>query len=166
MTQQHPENASAGHARDPLTHAIELAERSVHEGGGPFGAVLVRASDNTWVTGTNRVTATPDPTAHAEVEAIRAAAGRFGTEQLTGCVLYASCKPCPMCLAASMWARVDSVVFAATSQDAADAGFDDSTFRHEVRRASPTVLELSRQPHPAARAPFEAWLALPDRAEY
>ncbi|MEO8908000.1 MAG: nucleoside deaminase, partial [Microbacteriaceae bacterium] len=108
-----------------LRHAIELAVRNVDNGGGPFGALIVTA-DGREFEGLNRVTANNDPTAHAEVTAIRTACAGIQNFDLTGATLYTSCEPCPMCLASALWARVDNVVFAADRHDAADAGFDDA----------------------------------------
>lgn len=111
----------------PMERAIRLAEENVAAGGGPFGAVLV-APDGRQFHGINRVTATPDPTAHAEVDAIRAAARALGTADLCGSTLHASCEPCPMCLAAALWARVDRLVHAATRRTR-DSPTSSSTVR-------------------------------------
>src|SRR6188474_3238404 len=100
-------------ASDPLARALELARDSVGAGGGPFGAVLVRDGE-VLGEGTNRVTSDCDPTAHAEVVALRRACARLASHDLAGAVLYASCEPCPMCLGAALWARVARVVYAAT----------------------------------------------------
>lgn len=108
-----------------MTLALELARASIETGGGPFGAVVVRV-DRILGRGQNRVVPSMDPTAHAEVVAIRAAAAELGTHDLTGCEIFTSCEPCPMCLGAIYWARPARVVFASTAHDAADAGFDDS----------------------------------------
>src|SRR5579885_2837364 len=105
-----------------LDEAVRLAAANVATGGGPFGAVVVRG-DELIATGVNRVVPTLDPTAHAEVVAIREACQRVGDFRLTGCVLFSSCEPCPLCLSASLWARLDRVVFAADRDDAAAAGF-------------------------------------------
>lgn len=110
---------------ETLQRTIALATANVADGGGPFGAV-VRLPGGELVEGVNRVTATNDPTAHAEVAAIREACARSGSPELRGAVLYSSCEPCPMCLSAALWARLDLVVFAAGRGDAARAGFDDS----------------------------------------
>ena len=110
-----------------LQRTIALATANVADGGGPFGAV-VRLPGGELVEGVNRVTASNDPTAHAEVAAIREACARTRSPDLRGAVLYSSCEPCPMCLAAALWARLDLVVFAAGRGDAARAGFDDSAF--------------------------------------
>jgi guanine deaminase len=110
-----------------LDRAIKLATENVAAGGGPFGAVVIRDGE-TIAVGTNQVTPTLDPTAHAEVVAIRAACRVIGDFRLTGCVLVSSCEPCPLCLAAALWARVDQVIYAADRHDAAAAGFDDRAF--------------------------------------
>lgn len=152
-------------AMGPTERAISLAAENVADGGGPFGAVLV-APDGRWFHGTNRVTAVPDPTAHAEVLAIRAAARELGTADLTGSTLHASCEPCPMCLAAALWARVDRLVHAATRHDAADAGFDDAEFHHQLRTEHVTDLVLEHDPHPDRLTPFAAWEEQEDRIPY
>ena len=114
--------------------AIELATTNVLSGaGGPFGAVIVK--DGVAIaTGANSVVATNDPTAHAEVMAIRNACRELGTFELRGCEIYSSCEPCPMCLTAILWARCEALYFASTAQDAADAGFDDSHFYDQIRK--------------------------------
>lgn len=149
-----------------LTRAVELACANVAEGGGPFAALVVR--DGALVaSGANRVTADLDPTAHAEVSAIRAACREVGDFSLAGCVLYTSCEPCPLCVAATLWARLDRVVFAADRHDAARGGFDDHHF-YELIESDPT-----QWPHPVtglrvddAASPFDVWLAKPDRTPY
>ena len=149
-----------------LARSIELARANVASGGGPFGAVLVR--DGVEIAhGTNRVTPDLDPTAHAEVTAIRAAARALGSNELHGITVYASCEPCPMCLGAALWARVDRIVFAADREDAAWAGFSDQTFRELFagqRDDWPAEIEQRRTDE--ARAPFEAWLQREDRVAY
>src|SRR5438874_2765446 len=107
-----------------LDRAVDLATDNVAEGGGPFGAVIIRGESELISVGVNRVTRDLDPTAHAEVVAIREACRKLGDFKLDGCVLVTSCEPCPLCLAAALWARVDRVVFAADRYDAAKAGFD------------------------------------------
>ncbi len=150
-----------------LEHSIRLATENVANGGGPFGAVVVR--DGQLVAeGQNRVTATLDPTAHAEVVAIRNACQAVGDFSLAGATLYSSCEPCPLCLSAALWARLDRVVFAADRNDAARAGFDDSAFydlwsRERSTWDLPTVVSLRPE---NASAPFDAWLAQEERAEY
>lgn len=149
-----------------LADAVALAAGNVAEGGGPFGAIIV--SDGVAIAqGTNRVTRDNDPTAHAEVVAIRAACRDLGTFSLAGATLYASCEPCPLCVAAALWARLDRVVFAADRDDAARGGFDDRAFYElfSVDRATwPTAVEALALD--ARLAPFDAWLARADRVPY
>jgi len=115
-----------------LRQAIDLAREGVEKGkGGPFGCVIVRGGEVVG-KGCNEVTSTNDPTAHAEVVAIRDACQRLGDYQLAGCDVYASCEPCPMCLGALYWARPRRVVYAATRQEAAEAGFDDDFIYREI----------------------------------
>jgi guanine deaminase len=150
-----------------LRRAIALATQNVTSGaGGPFAAVIVR--DGKIVgEGVNTVTAANDPTAHGEVNAIRAAARALGTFTLAGCVLYTSCEPCPMCLAAAYWARLDGVYYGACAADAARAGFDDAFLYEEMRkdpaaRKMPSTQLLGDE----AWASFAAWLASPQRVDY
>ncbi|MCV2393655.1 nucleoside deaminase [Actinotalea sp. M2MS4P-6] len=149
-----------------LQAAIDLAVRNVADGGGPFGAVIVH--DGAVVgTGQNRVTRDNDPTAHAEVMAIRAACRRLGSFSLAGSVLYSSCEPCPLCLAAALWARIDRVVFAADRDDAARAGFDDRAF-YELQGQDPAAWPMpvvQRRVHGSAD-PMDAWLAFEGRVAY
>lgn len=149
-----------------MNKAIELATANVKAGGGPFGAVIVKG-DTLVATGVNRVTDTCDPTAHAEVMAIREAGQKLRTHDLQGCVLYASCEPCPMCLGAILWARLDAVYFAATREDAKAAGFDDAHFYAEVNR-QPADRELLCAHLPTGREtdPFETWQANADKIRY
>ncbi len=149
-----------------LAQAVELAVLNVAEGGGPFGALVVRDGDVV-ATGQNRVTRDLDPTAHAEVQAIRAACRATGDFSLAGMTLYTSCEPCPLCVSASLWARLDRVIYAADRHDAARGGFDDLEF-YELfardRSAWPTLIDEMR---PAdASAPFDAWLANTSRTAY
>ena len=149
-----------------MRQAIALAVENVANGGGPFGAVIVK-DGNVVATGVNRVTANNDPTAHAEVSAIRAACTRLGTFDLSGCVLYTSCEPCPMCLGAIYWAHIDKIFYGADQHDAAAADFDDSFIYRELELKP----EQRRKPvenilHDEALAPFEAWRKKGDRVEY
>ena len=150
-----------------LQQAIDLATGNVLSGrGGPFGAVVVREG-KVLATGINLVTATNDPTAHAEVTAIRAACKALSSFELRGATLYSSCEPCPMCLTAILWSRLDALYFGATAEDAAQAGFDDSFFYQQVRlaveqRQLPTTNLLRQQ----ALAPFTAWHSFPARIDY
>ncbi len=141
-----------------MREAIQLAQGNVGSAnGGPFGAVVVR--DGKIVgRGANRVTATNDPTAHAEVVAIRDACSNLSSFQLEGCDIYASCEPCPMCLGAIYWARPARLFFAATREDAANAGFDDSYIYEQVplkpeKRDIPTAVMLNEE----AVKVFKAW---------
>ena len=151
-----------------LDRAVDLAIANVADGGGPFGAVVVR--DGVVVgEGANRVTATLDPTAHAEVVAIRAACAEVGDFSLAGATVYASCEPCPLCLAAALWARVDAVVHAADRHAAAEAGFDDAEF-YRLLDPSPDLaawpLRRVHAPTPRSHEPFDAWARSADRTAY
>ena len=108
-----------------MAMAIDLSIKNIDEGGGPFGAVIVRDGE-VIATGANRVVPNTDPTAHAEVVAIRKACAKLGTSQLTGCTVYSSCEPCPMCLSALYWAGVDRICYGNTKDDAKAIDFDDS----------------------------------------
>ena len=132
----------------------------------PVGAVVLDSGGAIIGRGHNRREANADPTAHAEILAIRAAARELGTADLSGSTLHASCEPCPMCLAAALWARVDRLVHAATRHDAADAGFDDAEFHHQLRTQHVTDLVLEHAPHPARLTPFAAWEEQEDRIPY
>lgn len=154
------------HDRAWIDRAIDLAIENVAAGGGPFGAVIVRDGELV-ATGRNRVTLDLDPTAHAEVCAIRAACRAVGDFSLAGATLYTSCEPCPLCLSASLWARIDRVVYAADRHDAADGGFDDLEFYELFSRDRSTWGTAIESLRPAAAAaPFDAWLAKSDRVEY
>ena len=151
-----------------LDRAVDLAVENVGLDGGPFGAVVVR--DGVVIgEGANRVTADLDPTAHAEVVAIRNACRQVGDFALVGATIYASCEPCPLCLASSLWARLDAVVFAADRHAAAAAGFDDAAF-HALFDAAPDsgAWPLRREHHHTARSeePFDAWRARLVRTAY
>jgi len=149
-----------------LAQALDLAVANVADGGGPFGALIVR--DGAMLsTGQNRVTRDNDPTAHAEVQAIRTACAALGDFSLAGSVLYTSCEPCPLCVAACLWARLDRVVYAADRHDAARGGFDDREFYELFARDRdtwPTTVHAG--PASNAFAPFDAWLRNVDRVEY
>jgi tRNA(Arg) A34 adenosine deaminase TadA len=150
-----------------LRRAIALATENVAAGtGGPFAAVIVR--DGKIVgEGANSVTATNDPTAHAEVNAIRAAAKALGSFALAGCELYTSCEPCPMCLAAAYWARVDAVYYGARAADAARVGFDDAFLYAELRKDSvDRKLRATQLLGDEAWTSFAAWIASPNKIEY
>jgi len=133
--------------------------------GGPFGAVVVR--DGAVIAkASNAVLANNDPTAHAEVQAIRAACAILGSFQLDGCDVYASCEPCPMCLGAILWARPRAVYYAATRKDAAAAGFDDAVFYQTLDGDASGPLVRERLESPDANAPFAAYAALPGKVRY
>jgi guanine deaminase len=149
-----------------IARTVDLATENVADGGGPFGAVIVRDGE-LLAEGQNRVTANLDPTAHAEVTAIRAACQAVGSFSLAGATLYTSCEPCPLCLSAALWARVDRVVFAADRHDAARGGFDDLEFYRLFERDRSTWAMAIDSVRPAnAPAPFEAWLANLERTAY
>lgn len=140
-----------------MAEAIGLAVANVREGGGPFAALVVRGGE-VIARGANRVVASRDPTAHAEIVAIREACRVLGTHQLEGCEVYASCEPCPMCLGAIYWARPDRLCYAATKADAAAAGFDDAFIYEEAARpAGERRLPTRRLEIAEARLPFEEW---------
>jgi guanine deaminase len=158
--------ATTNSEREWMRNAIQLATDSVAHGGGPFGAVVVREGEIV-STGTNLVTSTFDPTAHAEVTAIRRACGELRTFSLAGCVLVSSCEPCPMCLASALWARLDAVLYAADRDDAAVAGFDDRAFYDLFTDPEAVWPTPVRRVDSATRtAPFEAWQDKADRIDY
>jgi guanine deaminase len=151
---------------DFMRQAIALALENVRNGGGPFAAVIVK-NGALIATGANRVTATNDPTAHAEVVAIREACKRLESFQLDHCELFTTCEPCPMCLGAIYWARPAKVFYAAAAADAAAAGFDDAFIYRELavphrERRIPMDQILRGE----ASAIFQAWLAKPDKTLY
>ena len=149
-----------------LRRAIALSVENVAAGGGPFGAVVARGGEIV-AEGVNRVTTLHDPTAHAEMQAIRAAAARLGTFDLSGCTIYSSCEPCPMCLSAIYWARLDRLAYAGTKEDAARAGFDDAfIYRELALPPSGRRLRSSEQLNDEAVAAFEAWRKKTDKVEY
>jgi guanine deaminase len=150
-----------------LRRAIALATENVtSRRGGPFAALIARDS-KVIAEGVNMVTATNDPTAHGEVMAIRAACKTLGTFSLAGCELYTSCEPCPMCLAASRWARLDAVFYGAGAEDAAKAGFDDAYLYEEFRRdPAQRTLPATQFLRDEAWASFAAWMASPNKIEY
>lgn len=149
-----------------LTEAIGLAAANVAEGGGPFGAVVVE-DDIVLARGQNRVTRDNDPTAHAEVVALRGACASRDDFALPGATLYTSCEPCPLCMAAALWARVARVVYAADRHDAARGGFDDLAF-YELFAQHPDTwpVRIEAQPLATRAHPFDTWLATADRVEY
>ena len=153
--------------RRHLERAVALSREHMAAGeGGPFGAVIVRHGQ-VLAEGWNRVTSTNDPTAHAEVTAIRRACEAVGDFSLPGATLYTSCEPCPMCLASAYWARVSRIVYANTRQDAAEIGFDDSLIYDEIPKPIPErILPMDHLPSLEAKAVFDAWADKPDKIAY
>ena len=149
-----------------MKRAIELSIESVNKGGGPFGSIVVK--DNKIIAeGSNKVTPTNDPTAHGEIVAIRAACKELNNFNLSGCELYSSCEPCPMCLSAVYWARIDKVYYANTREDARKIDFDDSLIYTELqksidKRKIPMIQILRNE---AAKA-FELWSKKQDKVKY
>lgn len=149
-----------------MRKAIELSVANVENGGGPFGAVIARDGEIV-ATGVNRVTANNDPTAHAEVSAIREAAAKLGTFDLSDCEIYTSCEPCPMCLGAIYWARLKKMYFGNNKTDARNIGFDDS-FIYDELALPPAERKLSSEEmmrNEAIKA-FESWQQKSDKIEY
>ena len=149
-----------------MRKAIELSINNVANGGGPFGAVIAKEGEIV-ATGVNRVTSNCDPTAHAEVSAIRAACQALGTFNLSGCEIYTSCEPCPMCLGAIYWARLDKMYYGNSKTDAKNIGFDDSFIYDEIElkpadRKLPSEILLREE---AIKA-FEQWTEKTDKVEY
>ncbi len=159
--------SNARAARRFLRRAIALSVENVRKGrGGPFAALVVKDGRAVGV-GTNRVTLTNDPTAHAEIVAIREACRSLGTFELSGCEIYASCEPCPMCLGAIYWARIERVYFATSASDASRAGFDDSMILRQLRlprsrRRVPMMQMLRREGLRAMRS----WREAADKTPY
>ncbi len=149
-----------------MNEALRLATLSIGQSGGPFGAVVVR--DGRIVgRGHNRVVADCDPSAHAEIVALRHACRTLGTFHLPGCALYSSCEPCPMCLGAAYWARIERIYYAASRDEAAAAGFDDALLYAELARPmTRRRLPMQRLLAEAGRQPFLDWLASPNRVPY
>jgi guanine deaminase len=149
-----------------MIRAIELAVENVRLGGGPFAAVVVK-DGKVVAEGVNSVTADNDPTAHAEVVAIRAACRELGTFELTGCEIFTSCEPCPMCLGAIYWARPVCVFFGSGADDAATAGFDDAFIYAEIQRPhGERKIPMIQVMRHEALAAFHAWRAKNDKIHY
>jgi guanine deaminase len=150
-----------------MMRAIELARTGMDaNSGGPFGCVVVKDGEIVG-EGNNQVTSTNDPTAHAEVVAIRNACSKLGTFQLDGCTIYTSCEPCPMCLGAIYWARPSAIFFAGTQSDAAVAGFDDEHFYAELEKTnSERELPMVNLLRDESQKVFAAWINKPDKTEY
>lgn len=154
-------------ANDLLQRSVDLACSNVAAGGGPFGAVIADRAGQIVAEGCNGVTRCNDPTAHAEIVAIRRACRTRGDYRLDGLLLYSSCEPCPMCMAAACWAHLDGVVFASTRQQASAAGFDDDHLWQAIERGTLARQMPSRHVAlPGAADAFARWLASVDRKPY
>ena len=167
MTENTSSNSPAAPPSERLMReALAAARAGIDAGQTPFGACIARG-DEIIAVAHNCVWGQTDPTAHAEIQAIRAACEKLGTIDLSGCVIYSSCEPCPMCWAATQWARVERIVYAGTRQDAAAAGFDDAVFHTELalppsERSLPALEWMRSSAQPA----FAAWRAKADRPPY
>lgn len=153
---------------DPfMQHAIQLAETNMRAGkGGPFGAIIVK-NNQIIAEGWNCVTSSNDPTAHAEIVAIRKACTVLNSFSLAGCTLYTSCEPCPMCLAAIYWAHLDRVYYAATRDDAAAIGFDDAAIYQELGKSfAQRSIPFEQMMRQQALAPFKQWQSKTDKIPY
>ena len=149
-----------------MRKAIALSKENVANGGGPFGAVIARDGEII-ATGVNRVTSNHDATAHAEVSAIRNACAKLGTHDLSGCEIYSSCEPCPMCLGAIYWAHLDRLYYGNDKHDAANIDFDDSFIYDELDlKPEQRRLASSRLLSEEALAAFRLWDEKPDKIEY
>jgi tRNA(Arg) A34 adenosine deaminase TadA len=150
-----------------MKRAIQLSQLNMQKGnGGPFGAVIVKDGQIIG-EGWNKVTSTNDPTAHAEIEAIRQAAAKLNNFQLSGCEIYTSCEPCPMCLAAIYWARIDKIYYANTKNDAAQINFDDAFIYQELAKPKEQRKIATEQIlHTDALAVFKEWAHKPDKVLY
>lgn len=150
-----------------MARAIQISIDNVRSGrGGPFGAVIVR-DRKIIAEAANSVTACNDPTAHAEILAIREACAKLQHFELRGCELYASCEPCPMCFGAIYWARPDRVYYANTAEDAAKIGFDDSLIYREIQRPhGERKIPMIQMMRDAALEAFSAWAAMPNKTPY
>lgn len=149
-----------------MRQAIALALENIRDGGGPFAALVVK-NGAVVASGANRVTATNDPTAHAEIVAIREACKKLGSFQLDDCEIYTTCEPCPMCLGAIYWARPARIFFAATASDAAAAGFDDAFIYDELQtRSEERRIPMTELQRTEALVIFQEWLAKTDKTPY
>ncbi|WP_417816120.1 nucleoside deaminase [Thalassospira alkalitolerans] len=157
----------ANHKQEHMLRAVQLSRTKMDEGcGGPFGAIIVK-DGKVIAEGWNKVTSCNDPTAHAEVSAIRAACEALNSFNLAGCEIYTSCEPCPMCLAAIYWARLDRIYYANSRQDAAAIGFDDQFLYDEVVKPIPDrSLPCEHVELGEARDVFAAWDAKEDKIAY
>ena len=149
-----------------MKRAIELSIKSVNNGGGPFGSIIVK-SDKIIAEGSNKVTSNNDPTAHGEIVAIREACKKLNNFSLNGCELYSTCEPCPMCLSAIYWARIDKIYYANTRDDARKIDFDDSLIYEELQKnideRKITMIQMMRN---EALKTFELWNKKTDKIKY
>ncbi len=149
-----------------LKRAIKMAEENIDQGGGPFGALILKDGE-VIAEAANRVTPDNDPTAHAEILAIRVAAKKLNTWDLSGCELYTSCEPCPMCLGAVYWAHIDKVYFAAGHDDARHAGFDDADMYSEVKKEpSERKILMESDLEEEGKKVFHKWRETENKREY
>ena len=152
--------------KEYMRKAIELSKKSVANGGGPFGAVIVK-DGKIIAESSNSVTIDNDPTAHAEVNAIRKACKALNSFELLGCDIYSSCEPCPMCLGAIYWSRLENLYFANSKEDAADIGFDDSFIYEEINvPVEKRRVKTSQFMREEAIVAFQNWEAKMDKTEY
>lgn len=149
-----------------IQKTIKLAIDNIQQGGGPFAAVVVKNNEIVGI-GANRVTMANDPTAHAEIQAIRDACSKLNTYKLDGCVIYSSCEPCPMCLSAIYWARMDKIYYALDKNDAARAGFDDSFLYNEIKKPiGEREIKMINTNREKALTVFEQWDSKADKIPY
>lgn len=149
-----------------MTRALEIAAQNIYIKGGPFGAIIVKDGE-VIAEGVNLVPVLNDPTAHAEVQAIRQACNKLNTFNLSGCELYTSCEPCPMCFSAIYWAHIDKVYFAANHIDAQKVGFDDAFIYDEIKLDyDQRKIPFIEMAHELKVVPFEKWDQLEDKIEY
>src|SRR3989339_92453 len=148
-----------------MSEAIRLSKESVEKGGGPFGAVIVKDGEIVAMS-SNSVTTDNDPTAHAEVNALRAASKKLGTFDLNGCIVYSSCEPCPMCLGAIYWAKIDTLFFANNKTDAKNIGFDDSFIYEEIEKSyEQRKMKIVQFMRDQALEAFRMWDSKEDKIE-
>jgi tRNA(Arg) A34 adenosine deaminase TadA len=169
MSQISKEQISKEQTHDEcMQKSCALSEISVKRGGGPFGAVIVNKETGEIIgKGHNMVTLKKDPTLHAEMVAISDACHTLNTHDLSGCSLYTSCEPCPMCLSAIYWARIDTVYFGNTKEDAARIGFDDSFIYDEIGKTmEERKIKMERMGSEMAAVAFEQWLSKDDKVRY
>ncbi len=152
--------------KDFMKRAIELSIKNMEKGGGPFGAVIVK-DGRIVAESANSVTIDNDPTAHAEINTIRAAAKKLGTFDLSGCEIFSSCEPCPMCLGAIYWAKIDSLYFGNTKNDADNIGFSDNFIYEEIEKPyQKRNLKTSKMMREEAIVAFKIWEEKDDKIEY